>query len=436
MIRIKGLSKRYIIGHQRAKGEGLRHLVERVSRNPIGWLLKWKRERREKKEEFWALKDVSFEVKQGEVVGIIGQNGAGKSTLLRILSRITEPTEGRIQLKGRVASLLEVGTGFHQELTGRENIFLNGAILGMPRAEIRRKFDEIVAFSEVEQFLDTPVKRYSSGMYVRLAFAVAAHLEPDILLVDEVLAVGDAEFQKKCLGKMQDVAATQGRTVLFVSHQMALIQNLCARCFLLHKGRLQQEGGVEAVINAYLAKAHELTADALSARRDRRGAGGVIASAIEVCDKEGNCVREAVSGSEQIIRVRFAVRGRTVLRNCRVSLGIMKELRPYFVLSTDLVDRAPLELSGVGIVDFIVPEWPLSGGTYTVTSYIESNGVVQDWVEDAARIEVVDGDFFGTGRIYHSGWQGKSVLVRHSWRVQNAGSEQGMPGCARPVLQP
>ena len=188
-------------------------------------------------EEFWALKDVSFEVRQGEVLGIIGRNGAGKSTLLKILSRITEPDRGRAILRGRVASLLEVGTGFHPELTGRENIFLNGAILGMTRAEIKRKFDEIVAFAEVERFLDTPVKRYSSGMYVRLAFAVAAHLEPEILVVDEVLAVGDVEFQKKCLGKLEDVAARQGRTILFVSHNMAAIQALCSSVMWLQEGR-------------------------------------------------------------------------------------------------------------------------------------------------------------------------------------------------------
>ena len=191
-------------------------------------------------EEFWALKDVSFEVKQGEVLGIIGRNGAGKSTLLKILSRITEPTEGRVSLRGRVASLLEVGTGFHPELTGRENIFLNGAILGMTQREIRKKFDEIVAFAEVEKFLDTPVKHYSSGMYVRLAFAVAAHLEPEILVVDEVLAVGDAEFQKKCLGKMDEVSRREGRTVLFVSHNMGVISNLCSLAIWLDAGQVRR----------------------------------------------------------------------------------------------------------------------------------------------------------------------------------------------------
>ena len=203
-------------------------------------------------EDFWALKDINFEIKQGEVVGIIGRNGAGKSTLLKILSRITEPTTGRITLKGRVASLLEVGTGFHPELTGRENIYLNGAILGMRRDEIKSKFDEIVAFAEIERFLDTPVKRYSSGMYVRLAFAVAAHLEPEILIVDEVLAVGDAQFQKKCLGKMQDVASG-GRTVLFVSHNMGAVASLCDRGILLSKGTLVANDEIGVVINSYLA---------------------------------------------------------------------------------------------------------------------------------------------------------------------------------------
>ena len=225
-------------------------------------------------EDFWALKDVSFDVKQGETLGIIGRNGAGKSTLLKILSRITEPTEGRVRLKGRVASLLEVGTGFHPELTGRENIFLNGAILGMTRAEIKNKFDEIVAFAEVDKFLDTPVKRYSSGMYVRLAFAVAAHLEPEILIVDEVLAVGDAQFQKKCLGKMSEVAS-RGRTVLFVSHNMSAIARLCQRCLLLDQGKVVADLGSAEAVAQYLGMSASQGAAqiALSDHTDRSGDG-------------------------------------------------------------------------------------------------------------------------------------------------------------------
>ena len=267
-IRVENLSKRYIIRHQRAGGEGLRHVLQEKLTAPFRKLFGRNAQNNSDPqlstlnsqptlEEFWALKDVSFEVKRGEVVGIIGRNGAGKSTLLKILSRITEPTKGRIIVNGRVASLLEVGTGFHPELTGRENIFLNGAILGMTETEIRRKFDEIVAFAEVKKFIDTPVKRYSSGMYVRLAFAVAAHLEPEILVIDEVLAVGDIDFQKKCLGKMQDVAAQQGRTVLFVSHNMGAIQQLCSHALLLRSGELQTEGTPESVIATYLTPTHQ-----------------------------------------------------------------------------------------------------------------------------------------------------------------------------------
>jgi lipopolysaccharide transport system ATP-binding protein len=260
VISVENLSKKYIIGHQKQERyttlrdvlaygakqftNKLRHPFAAPNNDPTH-------------EEFWALKDVSFDIQQGDRVGIIGRNGAGKSTLLKILSRITEPTSGKVSIKGRVASLLEVGTGFHPELTGRENIFLNGAILGMSKAEIKKKFDEIVAFAEVEKFLDTPVKRYSSGMYVRLAFAVAAHLEPEVLIVDEVLAVGDAQFQKKCLGKMQDVGA-EGRTVLFVSHNMNAIEQLCTSAICLSNGAVSQQGAdVRKVVKEYLASGNE-----------------------------------------------------------------------------------------------------------------------------------------------------------------------------------
>jgi lipopolysaccharide transport system ATP-binding protein len=243
IIKVENLSKKYLLTHLADKREQLfsRFLVNKAKSAATRLASSFRSGSVQEKstEEFWALDDVSFEIKQGDRVGIIGRNGAGKSTLLKILSRITEPTRGRITIDGRVASLLEVGTGFHSELSGRENIYLNGAILGMSREEIKRKFDEIVAFAEVEQFLDTPVKRYSSGMYVRLAFAVAAHLEPEILVVDEVLAVGDAEFQKKCLGKMEDVSAKEGRTVLFVSHNMNAIEQLCSSSLLLEKGKVK-----------------------------------------------------------------------------------------------------------------------------------------------------------------------------------------------------
>jgi len=261
IISAENVGKMYRLRHQQAgRYTALRDVIVQKCAAPFRSLAKSlagspaAKESAPAVEDFWALKDVSFEIQPGEVVGIIGRNGAGKSTLLKLLSRITEPTTGCIRLRGRVASLLEVGTGFHPELTGRENIFLNGAILGMTKVEIKKKFDEIVAFSEVERFLDTPVKRYSSGMYVRLAFAVAAHLEPEILIVDEVLAVGDAQFQKKCLGKMQDVARESGRTVLFVSHNMTAVKSLCSRAILLEAGRIETSGDPQAVVRQYLGR--------------------------------------------------------------------------------------------------------------------------------------------------------------------------------------
>jgi lipopolysaccharide transport system ATP-binding protein len=260
IIKVKGLGKKYIISHEASESyTTLRDVISRKVKN----LLKKKTTNLAFKEEFWALKDVGFEIKKGEAVGIIGRNGAGKSTLLKILSRITEPTDGHIEINGRVASLLEVGTGFHPELTGRENIFLNGAILGMTRAEIIRKFDEIVDFSGIDKFLDTSVKRYSSGMYVRLAFAVAAYLEPEVLVVDEVLAVGDAEFQKKCIGKMDDVSKKEGRTVLFVSHNMAAISKLCSTSIMLEKGKLAIHAGTNEVIDYYLKEQEDFSANEL-----------------------------------------------------------------------------------------------------------------------------------------------------------------------------
>jgi lipopolysaccharide transport system ATP-binding protein len=287
-LRVEGLAKSYRIA--RALGrQPYRTLQEEVIALPKNL---WKRAmgRADTMETFWALEDVSFEVNEGEVVGIIGRNGAGKSTLLKILSRITEPTRGRAEIFGRVGALLEVGTGFHAELTGRENIFLSGAILGMRRAEIDRKFDEIIAFAELERFLDTPVKRYSSGMYMRLAFAVAAHLEPEILLVDEVLAVGDAAFQKKCLGKMEQVSG-QGRTVFFVSHNTQAVRQLCTRGILLEHGRVVADGPTDSTLAVYNQRLREMRVDAetgVNNPENRRGSGAVRFTAVSVEDLDGN----------------------------------------------------------------------------------------------------------------------------------------------------
>lgn len=272
-ISAENLSKSYLVGHNAAQTERYTALRDVLSRNARNLARKTRDMfsgraivQGDEVEEFWALKDVSFEIKRGDRVGIIGRNGAGKSTLLKILSRITEPTTGRIKIAGRVASLLEVGTGFHPELTGRENIYLNGAILGMSRKEIHKRFEEIVDFAEVEKFLDTPVKRYSSGMYVRLAFAVAAHLEPEILIVDEVLAVGDAEFQKKCIGKMEN-AGKDGRTVLFVSHNMQAIQSLCGRCILVKNGRIQEDTKTAEAISKYLNSGELINSNKWAAKK-------------------------------------------------------------------------------------------------------------------------------------------------------------------------
>ena len=294
VIRAEGLGKSYTIGHnvQRERYAALRDVITDTAKNLLHSSAEILRGRAvvagDALEEFWALRDLNFEVKRGEVLGIIGRNGAGKSTLLKILSRITEPTEGRVTIKGRVASLLEVGTGFHPEMTGRENIFLNGAILGMTRAEIRRKFDEIVDFAEVEKFLDTPVKRYSSGMYVRLAFAVAAHLEPEILVVDEVLAVGDHEFQRKCLGKIQHVSGAFGRTVLFVSHDLAAVESLTKRVLFIKDGGIAFDGDTDLAIKKYVASG---MTSGFASKVEGRGEHTRIMSA-QFVDNDGRVIQE------------------------------------------------------------------------------------------------------------------------------------------------
>jgi lipopolysaccharide transport system ATP-binding protein len=341
-------------------------------------------------EEFWALRDVSFQINHGDVVGIIGRNGAGKSTLLKLLSRITEPTTGSIRLRGRVASLLEVGTGFHPELTGRENIFLNGTILGMSKAEIKRKFDDIVAFAEVEKFLDTPVKRYSSGMYVRLAFAVAAHLEPEILIVDEVLAVGDASFQKKCLGKMQDVSKG-GRTVLFVSHNMGAVASLCKTGFWMQQGRLVKTGGARQIVDEYLTNNSETLSSVVDLSEAKRS--GDQGRRLKVEKVEWLSGLPMQHGEKCSIRVHFSARDEVH----EVSVGIgFSNLEGTRLLSydTDFQDgyRPDVKKGCSVFVDVHVNELPLAPALYNFSVGCRSGDAFGlDYIPEAGQVEVVMG---------------------------------------------
>jgi lipopolysaccharide transport system ATP-binding protein len=365
--------------------------------------------------QFWALENVSFEIRPGEIIGVIGRNGAGKSTLLKILARITEPTAGRAELFGRIGSLLEVGTGFHPELSGRENIFLNGSILGMSNREIARKFDEIVAFAEIEQFIDTPVKRYSSGMYVRLAFAVAAHLEPEILLVDEVLAVGDAAFQKKCLGKLGEVSKA-GRTILFVSHNTAALLGLCNRGLLFERGKLTADGEIESVVHSYLKSLRANALSDLSNFSNREGKGRVRITSVAFEDESGNKIENGISGQPLIIKLNYQAAESESLPNCRASIAFYDNLgQTLFNCSSELVIRDPITLASNGEIRCVIPRLPLSQNNYLLSLFLEVNREIEDWIHQGAELPVVDGDFYGTGRLYPEGWRGKGVLVSHQW---------------------
>lgn len=418
-IRVENLSKQYRLG-QRESYKSLREIIIRSAIAPIRYLKKISGspvDRKRVEKYFWALKDVSFEVKQGEVLGIIGRNGAGKSTLLKILSRITKPTQGIANLYGRVGSLLEVGTGFHPELSGRENIFLNGAILGMKRAEILRKFDEIVSFAEIEQFLDTPVKHYSSGMFVRLAFAVAAHLEPEILLVDEVLAVGDVQFQTKCLGKMEGVAR-EGRTVLFVSHNLAAVANLCQTAILLDKGHLISEGSPLSIINRYIALFSSTHNGNLFDHINREGQGPLKFTSIIISNDENIGNSQLISGQMIKLILNFEIDEEMsyVTTIDEVSIQIYTSQGFQIAnLSTYYFGDFPYnkKLHKNGFFTCVIPELPLRRGSYYLELYCSINNHLSDWVHHAFTFDVIDGDYFHTGRLTksHTGY----TFIDHHW---------------------
>jgi lipopolysaccharide transport system ATP-binding protein len=391
VISVENLSKRYLVGHRSGERErytALRDVIAREARNfarkAVDAFCGRQIVQGDEVEEFWALKDVSFDVKRGEVIGIIGRNGAGKSTVLKILSRITEPTAGRVQLRGRVASLLEVGTGFHPELTGRENIFLNGAILGMTKREIRSKFDQIVAFTEAEKFLDTPVKYYSSGMYVRLAFAIAAHLEPEILIVDEVLAVGDANFQKKSLGKMHSIAVEENRTVLFVSHNLQAIQSLCDRALLLDSGEIVAQGAPRSVTTKYLAQAQPSNGERVWTENTAPGNERAALMAVRVLSSEGEASGNLDSDQDIYIELDFLAQQMSESFCVGFDLTNSEGVTVFRTYQTDLPpNRWPLLQIGRNRWRCKIPKGLLNGGDFVLSPRIGIHNV--SWLvhEDA-----------------------------------------------------
>ncbi len=414
-IKVENISKKYIIQHEKKSAhyetlsdsliQGSKNIINRIS-HPFSR----SKIEQQTQEEFWALKNIDFEIEQGDRLGIIGRNGAGKSTLLKILSRITEPTSGKVHINGRIASLLEVGTGFHPELTGRENIFLNGAILGMSRAEVKTKFDEIVAFAEIEKFLDTPVKRYSSGMYVRLAFAVAAHLEPDILIVDEVLAVGDAQFQKKCLGKMEEVSKSRGRTVLFVSHQMGAIAQFCNKALLLDKGMIAQSGTVSHIINYYMnMSANNMSgfqAETTSRYKD------IAIMKARSYDAEGCPAVNFVHNQEIVIEIICKIN--RWISGTEVRVAVRDSKRNVFTTDTELIMQNEA-VSNELCAKVVIPAGVLRPEQYffKLAIYLP-NQLIFDLVDDALSITVVDG---GSKYAASEGLDYGCVFVDCKWTI-------------------
>ena len=413
-IRIDGIGKRYRIGMLEERPETLAGAALGVLKAP----LKSFRDLRklsafgeaDEADVLWALRDISFDVKHGEVVGLIGRNGAGKSTLLKVLSRITEPTTGSIDIYGRVASLLEVGTGFHPDLTGRENAYLNGTILGMKKAEVDRKFDEIVAFSEIEKFIDTPVKRYSSGMKVRLAFSVAAHLEPEILLVDEVLAVGDVAFQKKCLGKMDDVAG-EGRTVIFVSHHMSMIQALCERGVVLNKGEVEYDGSTGEAISHYLRAMEETARDPFGDNPERSGNGRIRLMDLRLRDEEGHLTTSVVAGKP--VTVEFCYENNDA-PTADLRFTIYNDLgTSIFHLDFDLTQFKAGALGSRGTFSCRIPALPLPPARYRIAAALSVDGQKADHIPSALYFDVASSVFFKSGKTPTT--KHSLVMVDHEW---------------------
>ena len=403
IIRCQGVGKCYRVANDGQGGafryRALRDELAQLAKAPMRW---WKNGSA-KARDFWALRDVDFNVQRGEVVGVIGRNGAGKSTLLKIFAKITKPTTGEVRLRGRVGSLLEVGTGFHPELTGRENIFLNGAILGMKRAEISRKFDQIVQFAEVEKFLDMPVKRYSSGMYVRLAFAVAAHLQPEILIVDEVLAVGDMAFQRKCLGRMREVGKS-GCTVLFVSHSMPAIESLCTRALLLEDGQVAKDGDVQSLIQEYhkrVLQPAQGNGDALAERCDLGRVQRVYRTAALLNDRD-EPTNFIPLGSQ--FRLRLGLEAAVAVESPTITVGIDDTLGHRLLsLVTPLTNPILDRIEGSCQIDCRVAHFPLAPGEYWIKLGLRSQVAEIDEVERVMHFTVTNADKFGEGRGIHQG---------------------------------
>jgi homopolymeric O-antigen transport system ATP-binding protein len=413
VIEVEKLGKQYRITAEQERYRTLRDAIVRAFARPIR-RVRSRGAAANEANSVWALADVSFQARRGDVIGVIGRNGAGKSTLLKVLSRITEPTTGVARVRGRVGALLEVGTGFHPELSGRDNVYLNGTILGMRRSEISRKFDEIVEFAEVARFIDTPVKHYSSGMYLRLAFAVAAHLEPDILVVDEVLAVGDVEFQQKCLGKM-DAVARGGRTVLFVSHNMPAVTHLCTRAISFANGQLVREGEVADVVGAYLRSSRASQVTSLASRRDRMGTGRLRFSRAWISAADAHAVNTVASGDEVSFHVEYAAQEFQARAMLLISITI-RDLHGQLLFSlANFLTGQHIEVDQTtGHLWCTTPELPLNAGSYEVDIWASVDGTAADYVLGAFQFSVVAADVFGSGKVPTARKHGP-LFVRHSW---------------------